>query len=248
MRGLAQQADGNFYFLEDVGAVREVFEEELSFFVVPIGFDLRLSVEAGPDYDFGRSLGSPFWTNTTRGGQLDVPSAFIAHRESDDDVTADDGRRGGGSSLLLELMPRADASGEQEPVVATVDLSFRDPESDEIVEDSVTVTYPHPAGVLEERGYFESQNVAAIQKSFVMLNIFVGIDRVVLDYYSNRAGATTLRQLDQLIAAVSDYNEEVSDKDIELDLALLDRLRLNLVRAGIPDSRAGVTRDPWPAD
>ena len=36
MRDLALQADGNFYFLEDAGAVSEVFTEELSFFVVPV--------------------------------------------------------------------------------------------------------------------------------------------------------------------------------------------------------------------
>jgi hypothetical protein len=145
-------------------------------------------------------------------------------------------------------MPRADASSGEEPVVATLDLSFRDPTTDEFVEDSVTITYPHPAAVLQERGYFEAENLGSIHKSFVMLNIFVGIERVVVDYYSNRAGARTVAELDQLIAAVSDYNEEIADKDVELDLELLDRLRENLIRLGIPDSRAGVTRDPWPAD
>jgi Ca-activated chloride channel family protein len=248
MRGLAQQADGNFYFLEDAGAVGEVFEEELSFFVVPVAFDLSLTVEAGPDYDFGRALGTPFWSNSARGGRLDVPSVFLAHRDSDQDVTKDDGRRGGGSSLLVELMPRAESSGEEDPLVATLELSFRDPESNELVEDQVVVSYPHPAQVLEERGYFDAAKLASIQKSFVMLNIFVGIERVVIDYHSNRAGARTLSELDTLIAAVADYNDEVGDKDIELDLELLDRLRQNLVRAGIVDALDGVPRDPWPAD
>jgi Ca-activated chloride channel family protein len=248
MRGLAQQADGNFYFLEDVGAVSEVFEEELDFFVVPVAFDLELAVEAGPDYDFGRALGTPFWSNSARGGQLDVPSVFLAHRDSDQDVTDDDGRRGGGSSLLVELVPRADPSDDEEPVVASLELSFRDPDSGERVEDSVVLRYPHPAQTLEERGYFDAPNLASVQKSFVMLNVFVGIERVVIDYHSNRAGTRTLSELDTLIAAVADYNEEMRDKDIELDLELLDRLRQNLVRAGVPDAKAGVPRDPWPAD
>ena len=248
MRGLAQQADGNFYFLEDVGAVKEVFEEELSFFLVPLAFDVSVKVEAGDDYDFGRALGTPFWVNTNRGGRLDVPSVFLAHRESDDDVTEDDGRRGGGSSLLVELMPRASTSGDTEPVVATLELEFRDPETDEMVVDSVTVTYPHPAAVLESRGYFEAQDPAAVQKSFVMLNIFVGMERAILEFHARSFSARTIAELDNLIAAVSDYNEEIEDKDIELDLELLDRLRANLVRNGVPDSRAGVPTNPWPAD
>ena len=57
-----------------------------------------------------------------------------------------------------------------------------------------------------------------------MLNVFVGMERVVMDFHSNRATARTLNQLDNLIAAVSDYNEEVGDKDLELDLELLDLL------------------------
>jgi hypothetical protein len=215
---------------------------------VPIAFDLKLTVEAGPDYDFGRALGTPFWSNTLRGGQLDVPSAFLAHRESDEDVTDTEGRRGGGSSLLVELMPRALASGDPEPIVAELALSFRDPETNEIVEDQVVVSYPHPANTLETRGYFEAPNLGSIQKSFVMLNIFVGMERSIVDYHSLRASARTITELDQLIAAVSDYNEEIRDKDIELDLELLDRLRANLVRAGVPDARVGVSRDPWPAD
>lgn len=248
MRGLAQQADGNFYFLENVGAVKEVFEEELSFFLVPLAFDVSLKVEAGDDYDFGRSLGTPFWANTARGGRLDVPSVFLAHRESADDVTEDEGRRGGGSSLLVELMPRASISGDTEPVVATLELSFRDPETDEMVEDRVSVTYPHPADVLESSGYFQAPDPAAIQKSFVMLNVFVGMERAILDFHARSFSARTIAELDNLIAAVSDYNEEIEDKDIELDLELLDRLRQNLVRNGVPDSRAGVPANPWPAD
>jgi Ca-activated chloride channel family protein len=38
MRDLALQADGNYYFLENAGAVSEVFDEELSYFTVPVAF------------------------------------------------------------------------------------------------------------------------------------------------------------------------------------------------------------------
>jgi hypothetical protein len=75
-----------------------------------------------------------------------------------------------------------------------------------------------------------------------------GLERAILDFHARSFTARTLGELDNLIAAVSDYNEEVEDKDIELDLELLDRWRANLVRNGVPDSRAGVPANPWPAD
>ena len=83
MRGLAEQADGNFYFLEDSGAVDEVFDEELSFFVVPVAFDLELSLTAGSDYEFGRAMGSPLGEDRAAGGALEIPSVFVAHRDLD---------------------------------------------------------------------------------------------------------------------------------------------------------------------
>jgi Ca-activated chloride channel family protein len=248
MRGLAQQADGNFYFLEDSGAVSEVFEEELSFFVVPVAFDLSLELTAGSDYEFGRALGAPLWEDSAGGGSLEIPSVFVAHRESDEDVTADDGRRGGGSSLLVELMPREGGGNGDAATIATIDLSFRAPGDPELQHDRIEIDYPHDPSVLLEEGYFESDDVAAVQKSFVMLNIFVGVEMAVGAFHTRTADADTIAELDNLIAAVEDYNEEVDDRDIELDLQLLDMLRDNLVIQGVPEERFVPRDDPWPAD
>jgi Ca-activated chloride channel family protein len=254
MRGLAQQADGNFYFLEDSGAVSEVFEEELSFFVVPVAFDLSLELVAGEDYDFGRALGAPLWEDTASGGSLDIPSVFVAHRESDEDVTEDDGRRGGGSSLLVELMPRrggSSAEGDSDggATIATIELSFREPGNSDVQHDSVVLDYPHDPTVLLERGFFDGEHLASTQKSFVMLNIFVGMEMAVTAFHTRTAGPETITDLDNLVAAVEDYNDEVGDLDIELDLELLAMLRDNLIAGGITDPEEPPrSSDPWPAD
>jgi Ca-activated chloride channel family protein len=248
MRGLALQADGNFYFLENAGAVEEVFTEELSYFTVPIAYDLNLSVTAGSNYSFGRALGSPFWVNTANGGNLEVPSVFIAHRESDTDVTDSGGRRGGGSALLLELMPNASAGSEIGPTVATLNLTFREPGTNLIVEDSVTVTYPYAASELRREGYFDGDSIAVTQKNFVMLNIYVGMEMAIRAFHEGRAGEFTISALDNLIAAVEDYNAEVQDTDIALDLVMLRQLRANLIAQGIFDPQMPVAPDAWPAD
>jgi hypothetical protein len=38
------------------------------------------------------------------------------------------------------------------------------------------------------------------------------------------------------------------DKDIELDLELLELLRTNLVRAGVRSTTTTLRDDPWPCD
>lgn len=256
MRGLAQQADGNFYFLESASAVEEVFEEELSFFSVPIAFDLELEVTTGAGYDFGRALGAPAWRDQLSGGRLSIPSVFLAHRESDEDVTAAGGRRGGGSALMLELMPRQDeparaaggAESDGASTVAQLSLQFRDPTTNRTVQEQLEVTAPFSPTTTPERGHFDAPDPAAIQKSFVMLNIYVGFEQATLAFHRGNAGPQTLGDLSALIAAVEDYNEEVGDVDIASDLQLLYQLSDNMVASGVGRPERRFPRDPWPAD
>jgi Ca-activated chloride channel family protein len=262
MRELALLADGNFYFLENAGAVSEVFDEELSFFTVPIAFDLSLSVRAGEDYEFGRAVGSPLWENVDNGGTLEVPSVFVAHRESDDDITEDGGRRGGGSALLLELMPRLRSAAEMEEGqesadIAVIDVSFREPGSDEVVEDTVIVNYPNPPWITPGEGFFdnansESNDVTVVTKSFVMLNIFVGIEQAVAAYHENAMDPTqSIAELQALLAALEDYNEEIEDTDIEFDIALVEQLISVMIANSVPEPTpelVNIPEDPWPVD
>jgi Ca-activated chloride channel homolog len=260
MRDLALQADGNFYFLENSAAVNEVFTQELSYFTVPVAFDLTMNFATSAHYSFGRAYGSPLWRDTAAGGSLDVPSVFLAHRESDDDVTPGGGRRGGGSALIIEVMPKAvsdDGSGANSADVATVDVQFREPGTNRIVTDSVTVNFPYPPWTTPTNGYFDSPDIAIVQKSFVMLNIYVGIDRAVTEFH--RTGrpigdvSRAVGQLDRLIASVEDYNQELEggqgDTDMKFDLELLRKLRAVMIANAVPEpTENDIPDDPWPAD
>jgi Ca-activated chloride channel family protein len=251
MRDLALQADGNFYFLEDSAAVGEVFTEELSYFTVPVAFDLRLRLTAGAAYAFGRAYGSPFWKDVTGGGELVIPSVFLAHRESDDDQTPDGGRRGGGSALLVELEPRAlsdDGSGVTTAEVGRAELSFREPGTNRVVTETVTIDYPFAPWVTPEQGYFQGSDLAVVQKSFVMLNIYVGIERACRAFHENDDAPGAVAGLRRLLAAVDDYNEEIGDADIASDRALLVQLISVLERNGIPRVEQPARANPWPAD
>jgi Ca-activated chloride channel family protein len=252
MRDLALQADGNFYFLEDSGAVEEVFTEELSYFTVPIAFDLKMAVQSGPYYAFGEAHGTSFWENDNNGGSLDVPSVFIAHRESASDVTDSGGRRGGGSALLLEFMPtvfKDDGSGATNALIATVDVEFREPGTNEIVTDTVEVNYPRPAWVTEDAGYWDGPSTPVVQKSFVMLNAFVGMRNAVEEFHQAPLESTeAVAGLEALILAMEDYNEEIGDEDITADIALIRDLIDLMIVQGTPPPVIIPVDDPWPSD
>ncbi len=249
MRDLALQSDGNFYFVEDATAVNEVFTEELSYFTVPIARDVDIAVRVGPLYDFGAARGSPLWENAEDGGRLQLPSVFVAHRESADDVTDNGDRRGGGSRLLIEVMPNDRAVGdESSAVVAQIEMSFRDPTTGETLTQSRQVVFPNTPLETPTRGLFETPMV---EKSFVVLNIYVGVVEAVTAFHAG-APAEALDVLVGLVAAAADYedsaNDGQGDRDIRADIELMEQLIANIETLSAEPAPTEVPEDPWPAD
>jgi Ca-activated chloride channel family protein len=143
-------------------------------------------------------------------------------------------------------LTKDDGSGVTEAVVATVDVRFREPGTDEVVTDRVEVKFPMAPWVTPKRGFFDSPDLPIVQKSFVMLNIFVAFEMAAVSYYSGEPDAAH-DVLERVIAGVEDYNDEVGDTDIDYDLVMLRDLR-DLIAAEIAPPPAEIPDDPWPAD
>jgi len=252
MRGLAEQGHGNHYFLEDSAAVEEVFTEELAYFTVPVAFDVRLEVHQGSHYEFGQAFGSSFWQDEPGGGVIEVPSVFIAHRVSDGDVGGGGSggqRRGGGSALLIRLLPIDPLPPAEGGVdgVAVVDVSFREPGSDTPVSQHVTISHPHWDDGPPLSGYFDSPDPAHTQKTLAMLELYRAI-YFACSMYHVGAGSDGLRALLLVQAAITDYNEELADVDMEYDLALIQKLIDVMLANGVAMPDVAIPPDPWPAD
>jgi Ca-activated chloride channel family protein len=253
MQGLAEQGDGNFYFVEDVGAVAEVFTQELEYFTVPVAFDLQIDVEAGEHYSFGRAYGTSRWEDAPggNGGSLAMPSVFLAHRVAHDDVTPGGGRRGGGSALLLEFMARDDApAGLPSSRLATVTFRFREPGSNETITQTVSVELPFGPNALPRVGHFDNPIVT---KSFVMLNIFTAMQLAADLFHLDHTVRTAERTLQRVMNAVRDYNDDLNDGqgdvDMQYDLELLQLFVDVLVRNGAPpDPPPPPSEEDWPCD
>ena len=250
MRDLALQADGNFYFVENAGAVDEVFADELSYFTVPIAFDLTLEMQTGRDYTFGRALGAPLWEVTQNGGKLKLPSVFVAHRISHDDVTPSGGRRGGGSALLIELDNCPDdGTNPDQAQVAVINLSYREPGTNALVTDSVEIIYPNPPWIMYTMGFFDNP---IAQKSFLMLNIYLVFEKASMLYHTGEKGSA-LAILRRVIAAAKDYNDSANggsgDVDIRYDIEMMERMAEVIIQNGGQEpADPNIPNNPWPCD
>ncbi len=254
MQGLAEQADGNFYFLENSTAVDEVFTEELAYFTLPVAFDVTLDVRSGSFYSLVRANGSSRFVIDDGGGTFSVPSVFFAHRKAPDDVFEGEegvGRRGGGSMLVLELMPKV-WDGELSPDaadVAEVTLTYREPGTNAVLEETVVVNYPYSPDHVVPTGFFEN---AIVTKSFVVLNIYFAIEEAALRFHGGQPEAAR-DVLARVIAAAQDYedsaNDGQGDLDIRFDIELMQDLLGVIERLGnINQPPPEPPGDPWPVD
>jgi Ca-activated chloride channel family protein len=255
MSGLAEAGDGNFYYVENAGAVLEVFTDEVSYFTVPIAFDLTLEVEMGDMYRVERTYGSSRWNQTDNGGRFEQPSVFLAHRTSHADVTSSGGRRGGGSALILELTPDVSSdlgSGISNADIASIRLTYREPGTNREVTTSIHVTYPGDPRVMPETGYFQASDPEIIQKSFLMLNLYTALEDACETFHAGH-GTQAVGILQRVLAAAEDFNDSAvggaGDTDIRLDIELAQQL-ISVMRAnGAVDPVAlFIPEDPWPVD
>ena len=252
MRRLAEQGDGNFYFVENADAVEEVFTEELSYFTLPVAFDVEVTMTPSEGYRLVRAYGSSFFNITDEGvGSLEVPSVFLAHREAHDDVGEGGTRRGGGSALLVELMPMdgVESNMDRSPV-AHLSLRFREPGSDEIVKQMDEVVYPNGLNTLLNQGFFDNQ---IVEKSFVVLNIYVALVMATESFHLERDIDGAISILQMVRAAAEDYEDSAhdgaGDVDIQFDIELLsDLIQLMQVQGGELMAEDELPEDPWPAD
>ncbi|MGH1344021.1 MAG: vWA domain-containing protein [Nannocystales bacterium] len=241
MRELAVTGGGAFYFLENPEAVREVFEEEVQAFLLPLATDVRIDVSVSDGYSLRAIYGTQGAELAGNEASIDIPALQLAHRTATDDDAG--GRRGGGGAIIAEVTPLDASVGPGS--VGTLVMSYSVPGSEETVVQEVPITSALPPGDTPDNGEFESTGV---EKAFVMLNIYAGFDMAATrSAYGDLSGA--LGVLQPLRESVSLWLERNDDADIEDDLRYIDLFIANLQRRGAatpPPER----RPPeiWPLD
>jgi Ca-activated chloride channel homolog len=223
LRGLAESGGGNFYYIEKPAAVREVFMEELSFFVAPIAYDLELTFTEVPGYALKAVHGTSLWMPNAGGGKVSVPSVFLVSRT----MTApgpNGGRRGGGSAIIAELgASGADGTIASAPrPVGSVSLKYRIPGQRDFETQQVMVSYtppPIPVGASEIPDYYSAD---AVEKNTLILDFFLAFRDATQKAQSDRPAALELLTAFQgrMTARLQGAKDE-KDEDLVDDMKIL---------------------------
>lgn len=237
MRSLSEIGAGNFYFVEDPRAVREVFTEEVETFLVPIAQDVVITLTEESGYALNRIHGTRLWNHQSTGVQIEIPSLFLAGRETVDDDQL--GRRGGGGAILALLLPADGESMGESGLVTEITLEWDDPETGERYQQSTDVVSPSSlAG-----SHFDD---ATVEKAFVMLNIYMAFE-MATERASDGALSDALKILNAIAPNVADWLSDHEDADIEADYELIERFIDNLIDYGAAASppSAAPLPEPW---
>jgi len=248
MRTLSEQASGSFYFLEDPAAVKEVFHEEVTSFLVPIAADVKLDVDIGSTYVLRGIYGTKLFEVSAGQGTIDIPNLQLAHRTDVDDHD-NGGRRGGGGAILLELLRKQGQAPSQD--VGNLKLHYRVPNTEDFVDQEVEIRVPvAPNDVDLENGTFDH---VSVEKSFVMLNIYMGFQMAATRaQQGDWDGAWNV--LDALDVRVAGWLAQNPDFDIEDDLKYVRKFKTNVEQKRAqqqpndPTPVPAPPAEPWPYD
>lgn len=244
LRLLSVEGAGSYYFLDDPAALREVFTEEVQTSLVPLAKDAKLEVAIAPGYRVRAAFGTNSAELRRSSVDIEIPILQIAQRTSasDDEL----GRRGGGGIIIVELTPDRDASSNPgEHTVGSVSLGYTTVAqgSEQRVHGMREILSPLSPGETPARGYFDD---ASVEKSFVMLNVFAGMQVALEEVRVGDAGAA-LSALSSLESAVVGWLEANPDPDIEADLEIV-RTLMTVISERAPEVETTMAPPIWGYD
>jgi Ca-activated chloride channel family protein len=225
LRSLAETGGGNFYFVEKPEAVKEVFTEELAFFVAPIAYDLDLTFEELPSYGLDTLYGTGLWKKTSTGGTVHVPSVFLVSRTSTAPGPSG-GRRGGGAAILASLAAKGGSTASLHEV-AKVHLKYRMPGSTIYETQDTTVTFDGVPGTAPDGGYYQDKG---IEKNTLMLAFYVAF-REATDKAAAGDVAGGRKVLEDFLPRIKTRLTGWTDEDLLDDLKILQQYIDVLVKA-----------------
>jgi Ca-activated chloride channel family protein len=243
MRGLAERGAGNFYYVEDAAAAKEVFTDELDYFMSPLALELELEATAASSWELGRAVGSTLWQSAPRRGSMEIPAVFLASRTSQT-PDPNGGRRGGGSMIFVDLKSVPGATPGR---VADLRLSYRLPGSAERITETVSLDYTFDP---DETPADPHLSYAAMAERYAMYNMYLGFraatDHAEFDYDCAAAALTATKRSGAAWLAAHE-----ADQDLAADLMLATQFLANLAERGANAERglAGCPQldpDGWP--
>lgn len=245
MGTLAEAGHGNAYFLNDSKSVREVFVEEASTAMFPVAAAVTLRLDTGDGWAARASYGARGVSLDDGGATIRIPALYLAHRLSAS-APIEGGRRGGGSTIQVELMPLATSLDDAKlKDVGKLRIDWHDIAAKKDRTQAVTLALPKLSAATAKAGLFED---AAVEKGFVMLNLYVAL-RMACSLARDGDSGAAIGTLDAIVAAAKAWTKANPDADIVDDLDWATKLRDNL--QALPtwvQTPVVAPPEPWPVD
>ena len=240
MRRLSEVGGGSFYFIEDIAAVEEVFEEEVGAMFVPLAADVEIDLAVDAGWQISKVYGTKLADTLDKSTRIQIPILQLAHRESADD--AELGRRGGGGVVLAEVMRAPGTAPPADGTVGAFSLRYEVPGTGEqVVSGGDVVSTDGP----DANGYFSAPEA---EKGFVMLNLFVAF-QIAAERASVGDDTAALSALLSVRAGVGAWLATHDDFDITDDLRYVDLFIDNLRARGAAEPPPNANPpEPWPVD
>ncbi len=212
MRELAEQAGGNFYFLQDATKIATVFRDELDFLLTPIANDLDMTLAFGSGFTFERTYGLAYSLDADNVAHVHVPTVFASKRNG---------------AIFLQLSPLglpADHSGEG---VVSLAYSYRPLDADGAVlaSESAAVDAVFPdVEVLGTRAYEDPR----VHKAVVLWNMATTFQEAARLYHESYDAGAALELIESLASYVDDANLVLEDEELRKDRAeLINQFAVN---------------------
>lgn len=209
---LGKARGGAYYYLQDLQRVEQVFDEELDSMVMPIAYDLNITLALAPGFALGEVHGVPGEDGATS-ADIAVSTVFFSKRRG---------------ALLARIEPTADAGDAGEAVIEDIGSirltytpesahGFPAPES-QVFEQSFDISQP------TDRDHYDSPGM---RKAVALINM---IDRMATacDQYHDDDAAQARAVLDALIAYLEGEAEALGDDGLRTEVELLRTLRANM--------------------
>lgn len=206
---LGKARGGAYYYLQDLQRVEQVFDEEFDFMVMPVAYDLRITLELAPGFALDEVHGVPGEDGATS-ADIAVSTVFFSKRRG---------------ALLARIEPTGDAGDAVIGDIGSIRLTytpesahgFTAPES-QIIEQSFDISQP------TDPDHYDSPGV---RKAVALINM---IDRMATacDLYHDGDAAQARAVLDALIAYLEGEAEALNDDGLRTEVELLRTLRANM--------------------
>jgi len=206
---ISQVRGGNYFFLENAGKLRTVFDRDFDYLVTPLAYDLRITLTPMEGLRITEVYGTSAWSAENDRVTIEVPTVFLS-------------RRRGAIVARLAGLPQ----GSEAPSIplAMLSMSYLPTNLSSLVSTQVRASYDGRGSLSDEAVYFSGPG---IRKAVALINMILAM-KEACDLY----GAGQKQQAIALLVELANHlrleARALQDSSLDPEIALVEKLADNM--------------------